>query len=98
MPETEVRFFGLLHGARAAEGRSARERVDIPEGGIVARDLAVRLNLPLDLIEGIFCDGKVHGPSHVVMPGDRVAFASKGVPGPHRFTLGLWQAGRESWE
>ena len=98
MPEIEVRFFGLLHAHREREGLPDRETVEIPATGIMARDLAVSLDLPLELIEGIFCNGKVYGAGHMVMPGDRVAFAPKGVPGPHRFTLGLWQAGRESWE
>jgi len=26
-----------------------------------------------------------------------VAFVPRGTPGPHRFTLGLWKAGQESW-
>jgi hypothetical protein len=98
MAELEVRFFGLLHAHCAEQGREGVERVEIPDEGIVAHDLAVMLDLPLGLIEGVFCNGKVYGPSHVVVPGDRVAFVPKGTPGPHRFTLGLWQAGTERWD
>lgn len=99
MAELEVRFFGLLHAHRTASGLADRESVEIPEEGMTARDLAKRFALPLELIEGVFCNGKVYGPSHVIMPGDRVAFVPKGTPGPHRFTLGLYSAGaKEPWD
>ncbi len=98
MPELEVRLFGLLHAHCVETGRESIRRIEIPEEGIVARDLARQLELPPHLIEGVFCNHKVYGATHVVLPGDTVAFVPKGTPGPHRYTLGLWQAGQESWE
>jgi hypothetical protein len=97
--DLEVRFFGLLHAHRDQCGLSGSAIVEVPEEGVVARDLARALDLPLDLIEGVFCNGKVCGPSHVLVPGDRVAFVPKGTPGPHRFALGLYSAGaKEPWD
>ncbi|MDO8881297.1 MAG: MoaD/ThiS family protein [Coriobacteriia bacterium] len=99
MATMEIRLFGLLHADRVQRGLPSAVHVEIPEEGIVARDLAHSLELPLDLIEGVFCNGKVCGPSHVLMPGDRVAFVPKGTPGPHRFALGLYSAGaKEPWD
>jgi hypothetical protein len=57
--------------------------------------IALGLDLPLDAIEGVFCNGHVYGLGHVLAPGDRVGFVPHGTPGPHRFMLGLWSAGRE---
>jgi hypothetical protein len=48
------------------------------------------------MIEGVFCNRVVHGIDHVIKPGDRVAFVPKGTPGPHRFFLGLYAAGKDS--
>ena len=98
MATMEIRLFGLLHADRTRRGLPSVVRVEIPEEGIAARELATELELPLNLIEGVFCNGTVYGASHVLMPGDRVAFVPKGTPGPHRFTLGLWKAGQEPWE
>ena len=98
MAETEIRLFGLLHADRVGKGMPTTVFIDVPEEGITAREIAVALELPLHLIEGVFCNHTVHGPSHVIMPGDKVAFVPKGTPGPHRFTLGLWKAGQEPWD
>jgi hypothetical protein len=91
-------MFGLLHAHAAECGRPSVASIEVPEEGMTARDLAVALELPLNLIEGVFCNGTVYGPSHIIKPEDRVAFVPKGTPGPHRFTLGLWKAGQEPWE
>ena len=37
---------------------------------------------------------KTYGLDRVILPGDRVAFVPRGIPGPHRFTLGIYSAGR----
>lgn len=90
-----VRFFGMLHALRRGAGLAATLTVDVPDSGIAARDLAAQLDLPLDSIEGVFCNGDVFGLSRVLHPGDRVAFVPYGTPGPHRYYLGLYEAGRE---
>jgi hypothetical protein len=90
-----VRMFGSLHTHRTARGLDTTVTVDLPAEGMTGRALAQRLELPLDQIEGVFCNGHVHGLGHVVRPGDRVGFVPHGTPGPHRFMLGLYQAGKE---
>ncbi len=89
-----VRMFGLLHSARAAEGLPSCVEIEVPEEGTTARRIALDLGLDLDLIEGVFVNRTVYDVGHAVMPGDRVAFVPYGTPGPHRFYLGLYRAGR----
>lgn len=94
----QVRLFGALHSWASERGAPTALEVEVPEEGLVARELARRASLPLELIEGVFVDGRVHGADHVIFPGQRVAFVPKGTPGPHRVFLGLWDAGkRGSW-
>lgn len=90
-----VRMFGSLHTHRKTRGLDTTVTVDVPMEGISSRSLAQRLELPLDQIEGVFCNGHVYGLSRIVLPGDRVGFVPHGTPGPHRFMLGLYQAGKE---
>jgi hypothetical protein len=93
----EVRMFGVLHTHQRERGLPTRFTIDVPAEGMTARDVALAVGAPLEHIEGVFCNGTIYGPGHVVMPGDRVAFVPKGTPGPHRFALGLWKAGQEPW-
>lgn len=94
----EVRLFGALHAWAAEHGMPVKAEVEVPTEGVLARDLAVSMGLPLELIEGVFVDGRVHGPDHLIVPGQRIAFVPKGTPGPHRVFLGLYDAGkRGSW-
>jgi hypothetical protein len=95
--EVDVRMFGVLHTHRRERGLPTHLTVQVGPEGVIARALAVDLGLPLEDIEGVFCNGTIYGPRHIIMPGDRVGFAPKGVPGPHRFTLGIWKVGQESW-
>ncbi|MBI5231800.1 MAG: MoaD/ThiS family protein [Coriobacteriales bacterium] len=94
----EVRMFGVLHTLRCQRGQSPRARVDVPAEGRAARDIAMELGLPLDQIEGVLCNHDAFGLGHVVRPGDRLAFVPYGTPGPHRFFLGLYAAGKENDE
>jgi hypothetical protein len=91
----EVRMFGSLHALRREAGLPTLVSVDVPDAGTTGRAVALALDLPLDAIEGVFCNGHVYGLGHVLAPGDRVGFVPHGTPGPHRFMLGLWSAGRE---
>lgn len=54
-----------------------------------ALDLAARIGIPADLIEGVFINGVACRPDHMVRPGDRVAFVPPGTPGPYRVILGI---------
>ncbi|MDO8847230.1 MAG: MoaD/ThiS family protein [Coriobacteriia bacterium] len=97
MPDNtvSVRMFGCLHTLRKERGLPTTADVPIAEAGVTAAGLAEQLDLPLDMIEGVFCNRTVYPMSYPIRPGDRVAFVPKGTPGPHRFYLGLYAAGQE---
>jgi hypothetical protein len=87
-------MFGALHSIRKERGLASIAEVRIPAGGRSARDIARELDLPFDKIEGVFINATVYDIDHLVLPGDRVAFVPTGVPGPHRFMLGVHRAGQ----
>jgi molybdopterin converting factor small subunit len=90
-----VRVFGVLQRLQRDRGTAHETVESIPVEGISAAELADRMGLPVELIEGAFCNHTIHGLAHVVMPGDEVAFVPYGTPGPHRYFLGLYEAGRD---
>lgn len=90
----QVRIFGMLGALRAERGEATSLDVCVPPHGTTADEIAAELGLPPDLIEGVFCNHTVYGLDHVIRPGDRIAFVPYGTPGPHRFTLGLYSAGK----
>ncbi len=94
-PTVVVRMFGCLHTLRKERGLPTTAEVPVPAEGLTGTALAESLDLPLDMIEGVFCNRTVHPMRHHIMPGDRVAFVPKGTPGPHRLFLGLYAAGKE---
>ncbi|TDB38284.1 MAG: MoaD/ThiS family protein [Actinobacteria bacterium] len=96
--EVTIRTFGCLYDIRCEMGLPATVTQEVPEDGISAGDLATGLGLPHEQIEGVFLNGTVYSLGHIVMPGDRVAFVPYGTPGPHRFNLGLYAAGKEGEE
>jgi hypothetical protein len=96
--QVHVRLFGDLRAFQRERGGAVEMDAQVPPAGIPARELACELDLPVERIEGVFCNRVVHGLSHVIMPGDRVAFVPYGTPGPHRFFLGLYKAGHEDSE
>jgi hypothetical protein len=81
-----VRIFGSLRPLRTARRLPCTLPVEVPQGGIAARDLAVSLELPPEKIEGVFVNHVVHGIGVHVSPGDRVAFVPYGT---------LYAAGKE---
>ena len=90
-----VRLFGSLRAIGADLGLPASLNYDVGAQGMPARDVAAGLGLPLDRVEGVFVNHTAHGLNHAVMPGDRIAFVAPEVPGPHRYSLGLYQAGKD---
>lgn len=90
-----VRMFSILREGRAERGLPVELSLPVPDAGRTAREIADELGLNHDDIEGVFVNHVVRGLAHVVLPGDRIAFVPKGTPGPHRFFLGLYDAGRE---
>jgi hypothetical protein len=93
-----VRMFGMLQTLRRERGLPTEIDVEVPAEGTTAREIAIGLDLPLERIEGVFCNHVVHGLGHPIVPGDRIAFVPVGTPGPHRYFLGLYSAGREEDE
>lgn len=93
-----VRLFGALYALQKERGGPTALEVELPPEGVTGAELAGMLDLPLSMIEGVFCNRTVRPLGHRLMPGDRVAFVPEGTPGPHRFFLGLYAAGREGAE
>ena len=90
-----IRMFGCLHTIRKERGLPSSAEVTIPPEGRMAEDIALELDLPLDRIEGVFVNHLVYNIDRIVKPGDEVAFVPTGVPGPHRFMLGIHSAGKK---
>jgi len=95
MRPVTVRVFGSLRPLCEASGRPHTLTVEVPDEGMRARDIAVSIDLPPELIEGVFVNHTVHGISTLVRPGDRIAFVPYDTPGPHRVFLGLYSAGQD---
>jgi hypothetical protein len=90
-----VRVFGTLCDFQRQRDLPAETLEEIPPGGISANELAERMGLPVDSIEGVFCNHTIYSLAHVIMPADQVAFVPYGTPGPHRYYLGLYRAGHK---
>lgn len=90
-----VRVFGILREYQRERGLAVESLETIPGEGISAAELAARMGLPVESIEGAFCNHTIYGLAHIVRPGDQVAFVPYGTPGPHRYLLGLYKAGHE---
>lgn len=90
-----VRIFGSLRPYRDAAGLPYVAEVPVPDEGFTGVDLAEAMSLPLDKIEGMFRNHTVMALNHPLSAGDRVAFVPYDTPGPHRFFLGLYKAGKE---
>jgi hypothetical protein len=93
-----IRMFGRLHTLRRERGLEPVTEVGIPAGGCSARDLASKLDLPLEKIEAVFVNHRVYSLDCTIRPGDRVAFVPTGIPTPERLLLGIYRAGRQSAE
>lgn len=94
MNTVNVKLFGRLHTIAGERGMPVELDVEIPEEGMTAASILALLKLPAEVVEGVFINHKVYPVSHIVTRGDRIAFVPKGIPGPHRFTLGLFSAGK----
>jgi hypothetical protein len=86
-------MFGLLHTYRKKQGLSTSVELQIPPEGRSAHSIAQELELPIEKIEAVFCNNTIYCLDHRIMPGDKVAFVPHGTPGPHRYCLGIKQAG-----
>lgn len=79
-----VRMFGRLHTLRKERGLQPSLEITLTATGRKASDIAMDLNLPLDVIGCIYCNHIPADLYHMVQPGDRIAFVPKSVPGPHQ--------------
>jgi len=93
-----IRMFGLLHSLRQERELPSVVELEVPPEGVSARRIAVELDLPVDEIEGVFINHVVQSLDGLIRAGDRVAFVPPGTPGPHRFMLGLYRAGKAGSE
>lgn len=91
-PNTNVRMFGFLHTIRRRRGQEPSEKMHIPAEGRTGLDLAKKLDLPLDKIERVFINNFASSLEELIHPGDKMAFISTGVPGPHRYSLSTHSA------
>jgi hypothetical protein len=91
--KTQIRMFGFLYSYRRKQGLPASFELQLPAEGKSALVIAQELELPIDKIEAVFCNSTIYSLDHRIMPGDRIAFVPHGTPGPHRYTLGIKQAG-----
>ncbi len=92
MSETEkieVKLLSFLHSHMHERGLPSSYEIDVAEGGRSCLDIARDLELPLDMIEAVFINGKVSGLDESAMPGDRVTYIPTGMPGPYRVLLGI---------
>jgi len=86
-------MFGFLYTYRRKQGLPSSFDLQLPQEGKTALAIAQELELPIDIIEAVFCNNTIYTLDHRIMPGDRVAFVPHGTPGPHRYCLGIKQAG-----
>jgi hypothetical protein len=90
-----VLIFGSLRPALEARGLPYEFTAQVPPQGMAARDLAADVGLPVERVEGVFVNHTVHGLGMTIMPGDRIGFVPNDIPGPHRYYLGLYAAGKD---
>lgn len=81
--QVTVRMLAFLHTHQRELGRPTSLTVDVPSEGVRAVDIATSLELPLEIIEGLFLNGTLLGLGALVRPGDRVAFVPYGTPASH---------------
>ncbi len=93
-PNTVVRLYGNLHTLRRERGLPAVAEIWLPPEGRTGFEVAEMLDLPTSRMEGVFCNHRAYGLERILRPGDQIAFIPTGVPGPHRFMLGIHAAGK----
>jgi hypothetical protein len=89
----EIRaFMGLTDVFR--NRRWSNPKVLDVQGPLSGKDLLDLLDIEAGMVEVIFVNGKAFTPDVAIMtPGDRIALAPPGVPGPYRVLLGFKNMG-----
>jgi len=94
-PPVEVRCFSFLKKICASRNWSFPYYYQLHKE-CSALELANILDLPLDMIEAVFVNGKAASlEDGQVKPGDRVGFVPPGTPGPYRALLGMVKINQE---
>lgn len=86
-----VKTIAFLHTFRRGRGLPPTFHTAVPGEGVTARQLAEDLGLPMDVVEGVFLNGRTHSLDAVVRPGDRVLFVPYGTPASHPAFLGSFE-------
>jgi hypothetical protein len=76
-------MLAFLHTHQRELGRATSLTLEVPAAGVRALDIATSLELPVEIIEGLFLNGTLLGLGALVRPGDRVAFVPYGTPASH---------------
>lgn len=84
-----VRMFGIFHTLRQERGLAPGVDHPLARGGTTALEIARQLDLPLEMVGGVYCNHSPAGLGRIIRPGDRIAFVPKGVPGPHQCLQGF---------
>jgi hypothetical protein len=93
MPEQDrktIEVRGFLHLDAVFRKKGKIPFIMDLENPITGVELAEKLEIPFHEIEVIFVNGFVQELSHMINPGDRVAFLPPGCPGPYRIALGFY--------
>lgn len=72
------------------KGIPSTQEVEVAPRGIVAGELAQRVGLPVQRIEGVFLNHRTRPLDALVLPGDRVAFVPPGTPASHPAFFGAF--------
>ncbi len=89
----ELRAFMDLVALFRERGWSIPMEIDL-QGVSTGPELLAMLDIPQDMVEVIFVNGKACSPPlATISGGDRVALAPPGVPGPYRVLLGFKKMG-----
>jgi hypothetical protein len=86
-----IRMIAILDGYRRARDLPTVVSLQVPSDGRTARSIAEDLDLPLDLVEGLFLNHRGAGLDALVRPGDRVAFVPRGTPASHPAFFGPFE-------
>ena len=84
-----VKVNGALRKFMDERGMPYECEVEVCREGVRAVEVVKDLGLSPDMVEAVFCNGKVINIYDRVRPGDRIALFPFGTPGPYRVFLGM---------
>jgi hypothetical protein len=84
-----IRMFGSLHGWQRERGLPSTLELKLGADGRPALEIAGEIGVPIEKIGGVYCNHQPSGLLRRIVPGDRLAFVPRSIPGPHDSLLGL---------